>query len=287
MLTEEESATGKKKTATKDLGLAQKKGRAGTRNRELMEDMGRLQEIDDDLEYFHGVQSYFKKENIIVDVLHKDTFSHEHRVNYFNKVFEKFPANSLIFLDPDTGLEVKNPTQRHLLFDEVKKIYDRMDHQSVLMIYQHLPRVTREGYIKKRCRELAAITHSRPETITDNEIVFFILTKNPHVQDPPLCGTGRLCGQVQYADCLRLWGKSIIFILKKRFRSGLQLVFGNVFEIKFVEMGEPAVPAPDGKVPAADGQVVGTGDMAVPAFGRLDKFPEIITADLRERLLLY
>ena len=33
MLTEDESASGRKKTATKDLGLAQKKGRAGTRNR--------------------------------------------------------------------------------------------------------------------------------------------------------------------------------------------------------------------------------------------------------------
>ncbi|RPI35937.1 MAG: hypothetical protein EHM53_13165, partial [Methanoregulaceae archaeon] len=172
MLTEEESASKKKKTATKDLGLAQKKGRAGTHNRELMVDMGRLQEIDDDYEYFHGIQSYFRKENIIVDVLHKDTFSHEHRVNYFNRMFEKFPANSLIFLDPDTGLEVKNPTQKHLLFDEVKKVYNLMDNQSVLMIYQHLPRVTREGYIGKRCRELAAVTHSRPETITDNEIVF-------------------------------------------------------------------------------------------------------------------
>lgn len=48
-------------------------------------------------------------------------------------------------------------------------------------------------------------------------------------------------------------------------------------------MGEPAVPAPDGKVPAADGQVVGAGDMAVPAFGRLDKLPEVITVNLRER----
>ena len=194
MLTEEVSKTRKKKTATKDLGLAQKKGKAGTRNLELMEDMGRLQEIDDDLEYFHGIQSYFKKENIIVDVLHKDTFSHEHRVNYFEKVFANLPASSLIFLDPDTGLEVKNPTQRHLLYDEVKKIFERMDHQSVLMIYQHLPRVTREGYIKKRCRELAAITHSRPETITDNEIVFFILTKNPQFKT-------RLCAVLgDYAD---------------------------------------------------------------------------------------
>lgn len=69
------------------------------------------------------------------------------------------------------------------------------------------------------------------------------------------------------------------------FRSDLQLVFGNVFEIKLVEMGKPAVPAPDGKVPAADGHIMGTGDMAVPAFGRLDKLPEIITADLCERSL--
>lgn len=179
MLTEDEGKTKKKKSAKKDLGLALKKGRAGTLNRDLMEDMGRLQEIDDDLAYFHGIQSYFRKENIVIGVLHRDTFSHENRENYFKKVFDKFPENSLVFLDPDTGLEVKNPTQRHLLFEEVKQIYDRLDHQSILMIYQHLPRVTRAGFIGKRCRELAAVTHMRPETITDNEIVFFILTKNP------------------------------------------------------------------------------------------------------------
>lgn len=44
-------------------------------------------------------------------------------------------------------------------------------------------------------------------------------------------------------------------------------------------MGKPAVAAPDDKVPAADRQVVGTGDMAVPAFRSLDKLPEIVTAD--------
>ena len=48
-------------------------------------------------------------------------------------------------------------------------------------------------------------------------------------------------------------------------------------------MGEPAVAAPDGKVPAADGQIVGTGDMAVPAFSSLFELPEIVTTDLCER----
>jgi hypothetical protein len=44
-------------------------------------------------------------------------------------------------------------------------------------------------------------------------------------------------------------------------------------------MGKPAVPAPDDEVPATDGQVVGTGDMAVPASGCFNEFPEIITTD--------
>lgn len=47
-------------------------------------------------------------------------------------------------------------------------------------------------------------------------------------------------------------------------------------------MGESAVPAPYGKVPATDGQVVGAGDMAITAFGCFNKFPQIITADLNE-----
>lgn len=47
-------------------------------------------------------------------------------------------------------------------------------------------------------------------------------------------------------------------------------------------MREPAVPAPDSEMPAADSQVMGTIDMAVPAIGGLDKLPEIITADFCE-----
>jgi len=70
-----------------------------------MEYMGRLQEIDDDIEYFHGIQSYFKK-RISLSISSIRTPSRTSIAwNYFNKMFEKFPANSLIFLDPDTGLE--------------------------------------------------------------------------------------------------------------------------------------------------------------------------------------
>jgi len=51
-------------------------------------------------------------------------------------------------------------------------------------------------------------------------------------------------------------------------------------------MGEPAVLAPYGKVPAANGKVMWTGGMTIPALGSLGKLPEIIASDLcvRSRL---
>ena len=155
MLTDQAEPSKQKKSATTDLLKAAKAGKAGSQNRSLMEHMGKLQEIEDDMDYFTGIESYFRQENILVDVLQKDRFSHEHRANYFGKLFEQFPKRSLVFLDPDTGLEVKNPTRRHLLFEEVKKIADHMDTQSILMIYQHFPREIRDGYIRSRCSQLS------------------------------------------------------------------------------------------------------------------------------------
>jgi hypothetical protein len=182
MLTDQVAPSKRKKSSTTDLLKAAKAGKAGSQNRNLMEYLGKMQEIEDDMEYFSGIKSYFRQENILIDVLQKDRFSHEHRADYFAKLFEQFPKKSLVFLDPDTGLEVKNPTRRHLLLDEVKKILDRMDTSSILMIYQHFPRETHEGYIRDRCAQLGELTGTQPVSITDNEIVFFLLAKDPAIR---------------------------------------------------------------------------------------------------------
>jgi hypothetical protein len=183
MLTDKAEPTKLKKSAATDLLKAAKAGKAGSQNRNLMEYLGKLQEIEDDMDYFSGIESYFRQENILVDVLQKNRFSHEHRLNYFSKLFEQFPKKSLVFLDPDTGLEVKNPTRRHLLFDEVKKITDLMDDSSILMIYQHFPRETHDGYIRSRCTQLSELTGTHPVSITDNEIAFFLLAKDPAIRN--------------------------------------------------------------------------------------------------------
>lgn len=81
-------------------------------------------------------------------------------------------------------------------------------------------------------------------------------------------------------DCCGLFEESSHFYREKWFLSVFQLVFSHIFQIEFIEMSEPAVPAPHGKVPATDGQIVRAGDMAVPACRGFNKVPPIITADL-------
>jgi hypothetical protein len=89
---------------------------------------------------------------------------------------------------------------------------------------------------------------------------------------------------LQTAEGKNLW----IFFLKKA-ESDLfsllhfQLVLSDKLNIKFIEMGKLAVPAPDREVPAGNHEVMGAGDMAVPAL-RIDlQFPYIMAADGGER----
>jgi hypothetical protein len=181
MLTEPAGRGGR--STHKDLKKALESGRAGSQNRDLVTCMERLQEIENNVEYFNGIRSYFEKEQIQTDIFHKVRFSHETRNHYFENVIKNLPAKALIFLDPDLGLEENTPDEKHLLFSEAKKIHDRMDMGSILMIYQHLPRGKREEYIRNRCSQLAALSGSRLAAITDNEIVFFFVAKSPKLQE--------------------------------------------------------------------------------------------------------
>jgi len=171
-------ARGKKSTKT-DLTKAKKSGKAGSQNQELVAQMERLQEIEDDLDYFQHILGYFEREQILAHIIADQTFTHKDRSQYFSNILSKIPKKSLIFLDPDTGLEESRPTEKHLLFAEVRQIADRMDNRSVLMIYQHFPRVKHDEYVRERCSQLNELTGIDPLTITDNEIIFFLLAKDP------------------------------------------------------------------------------------------------------------
>jgi len=183
MLTENNDKTEPDAGTKKDMGKALKSGKAGSQNTNLLQQVSRLQEIENDLDYVQYLHYYFKNENILMDILHPHAFTHKERERYFQSIFENFPKKSLVFLDPDIGLEESKPDQRHLLLNEVKMIYDHLDTDSVLLIYQHFPRKVHEDYLRQRCSQLSDLTGASPLTITDNEIIFFLCAKSPAIQE--------------------------------------------------------------------------------------------------------
>lgn len=172
----------RKSAAKSDMKKAHRAGRAGSQNIALVRQMERLQEIDDDIAYFSGIRDYFTHEKISVEIIGDTLFSHKERARYFQNLYTGLPKSSLIFLDPDTGLEESSPSDKHLLFEEVEQVYSHMDTKSILMIYQHFPRVKREGYVRRRSRQLEKLLGACPVTITDNEIVFFLVAKSSRVR---------------------------------------------------------------------------------------------------------
>ncbi len=154
MLTGTEAEGSRKNTAKKDLEKAYRSGKAGSQNRDLREHLTRLQEINDDGGYITGICAYFDKEMILIDIPGRQKFTNQDRDAYFRSVVDNFPKNSLVFLDPDTGLKDERPNSKHLLLSEVKTVYDRMDSGSILMIYQHFPRVKHGEYVRRTCMQL-------------------------------------------------------------------------------------------------------------------------------------
>lgn len=164
------------------------KAKAGTKNAGLIaylrecraENRKNITEIKN---YFlnHGIAIKIYGENEFP--VHGKYFEHKGRANYFEKIDPKLLSKALIFVDPDNGLQVMKSNEKHLLYSEVRSLNERMDKNSILMIYQHFPRENHIKYLARRSNELNDITGNSPIYISDNEIIFFLLTKNDTMKD--------------------------------------------------------------------------------------------------------
>jgi hypothetical protein len=113
-------------------------------------------------------------------------FSHESRERYFSEIEDHLLSASVILVDPDIGLEVKSMKgreEKYVKYSEVKILSDRIDKNSVLAVFQFIPRVKRQKYFSEISRKLkTSVGRTRVCYISDNQIVFFILTKNMKIQ---------------------------------------------------------------------------------------------------------
>jgi hypothetical protein len=60
---------------------------------------------------------------------------------YFRSIESGLLKDALVFLDPDNGVEPRSgATPFHVRLNELRDLWNRMGRESVLVIYQHLPR---------------------------------------------------------------------------------------------------------------------------------------------------
>ncbi|MGA2913518.1 MAG: hypothetical protein ABSE07_08380 [Methanoregula sp.] len=168
------------------------KGNPGCRNTNLIACFRRLRRTEDIDHYYDELKSYIKelkgdikKEKVRVRVEKKEIFSQQNRGEYFLGIYENFPTSSLIFIDPDTGIKEKAFTEKHLSFAELKKLYELLDSESILMIYQHYQRrrLNSPDEPKRKFQDILTLTGTAPLVIADNTVMFMFLTKNMALYD--------------------------------------------------------------------------------------------------------
>ncbi|HEY3397927.1 MAG TPA: hypothetical protein VGM19_09755 [Armatimonadota bacterium] len=106
------------------------------------------------------------------------------RPEYFASIGCDKLQSALVFLDPDNGLEVKSTRRGNLhkfvRYDEVRSLYERMGDDSLLMVYQHIPRIERIRFFSLIAQRL----HERVDPLgcacysPDNQVAFFFITKD-------------------------------------------------------------------------------------------------------------
>jgi len=159
------------------------KATGGTQNEELMAFLDEC--VKNGRRNIKQLENFFAENSIRMTIYHgEDTyFSHQKRREYFGQIRDELLTKSLVFVDPDIGLEVARSREQHVLYKEVKDLYQRMDNGSILMVYQCFPRKPHMEYLNIRMEELKEkVSGDYPLCIDDDEIIFFFLTKDESLE---------------------------------------------------------------------------------------------------------
>ena len=171
-------------------GEKRSRPKAGWQNQELKAflDSYNKGRSERNISHLQGVR-FFRQPRVVVFSLHRDNgdflpdFTHSSRQTYFAEVEGALRPNSLLFLDPDTGIETPSRRrERHVLLREVANLHSAMDASSVLMIYQNHRMVQRTEFFRVVAQSIVQERNRPPLYVSDNEICFFFLSKVRDIQ---------------------------------------------------------------------------------------------------------
>jgi hypothetical protein len=127
---------------------------------------------------------------------HRDSaenpYTYESREDYFGELPEDQLQQSLVFFDPDIGLQVRSMSYMRrsgiskYLFDEsLKAVAGRVSDDSVIVVYQHLQRNRNRFWddVKERCDRFRDLVGAKGAAfLTDRDIVFLASSRKPDVR---------------------------------------------------------------------------------------------------------
>jgi len=135
------------------------------------------------------LRTFFLQENVLYrpylddDRIPRNVFAHATRAEYFGGIGQGMLDNAVILLDPDNGMQVASMHlgngHKYVTYEEIRILFGRMSTDSLLLVYQHFPRVDRRRYIEERCAELIVKSGAEHVIVIWNcRIAFFIVAKD-------------------------------------------------------------------------------------------------------------
>jgi hypothetical protein len=115
-----------------------------------------------------------------------DWFTQGNRTEYFEAVPSEYLRESVVFFDPDIGLEtgtlgymLRQGPEKYLLYPELLTVWSRMPDESVLVVYQHLQNNAqkREGDVLRRINDLTCRLGTVTWAVRWNDLAFLVAVR--------------------------------------------------------------------------------------------------------------
>ncbi len=163
-----------------------KAGRPGTHRTKLVEFLSEC--LRQDRRNITELERFFKqslyREGVSMKIYNSFTYiTKGYRKDYFDRLSHTWLKDSVIMVDPDTGLETASSNKNkeaYVTYGEVKNLYDKMSKKSVMLIFQFIPRVERLPYLSGLCRKLKSRLGKGcgVDFISNNSVAFFVISKS-------------------------------------------------------------------------------------------------------------
>jgi len=125
------------------------------------------------------------------------------RAQYFASIPQPALRDSVVFFDPDNGMEpAGGATIAHLRYQELRDVLQRMDRQSIAVVYQHLPRKRGDVFWPATAAALKAASGDQVGYVAAGDVAFYCIARS--------ASAGRFLGSA-LREFAERWPRKLIF----------------------------------------------------------------------------